>query len=133
MIYVLFRNVGVEILAFDEAKEELVDDLNMGPGHFQHRFVFLWIKGLALRVHGGWNRSKQIFTEHVDDSRIHWLRDDLAIVCHIVKQLVQCQAFDLFGLHVPAGIIEVEDDVALVNLLHKQFLSSVWGNLVKSR
>ena len=37
MVDVRFGNVGVEVLAFDEAQEELVHDLDVRPSDFQTR------------------------------------------------------------------------------------------------
>jgi len=119
VINVLFRNVRVEVLAFDKAKEKLVHNLDMWPGHFKDRFIFLRVEGIALWIHGRWNGSKQVLAEHVHHTRVHTVGDDLAIVRHIIEQLMQRKAFDFLRLHVPAGVIEIENDVALVDLLHE--------------
>ena len=81
-------DIGVEILALDEPQEEFVHHLNMRPSHLKHRFVFLGVKGLTLRVHGWWDGSEQVLREHVNNAGIHLLRDDLAIIGNIIEQLV---------------------------------------------
>ena len=84
MIYKAFRNVCVEVLTFNETEKELVHDLNMRPGDFQHGFILLGVKCLALRIH--WRRywPEQILAKHIDHSRVHWLCDDLSVVCDVV-------------------------------------------------
>jgi hypothetical protein len=57
----------------------------------------------------------------------------LSIVSDVVEQLVQSQSLDFFGFHVTAGIVEVKDDIALVNLLHEQLLSSIRRDFVEPR
>lgn len=133
VVDVLLSDIGVEILALDEAQEELVDDLNMGPSNLQNGLVFLRIEGLTLRIHRRGNGAEQVLREHLDHTRIHALRDDLPVVGDVVKQLMQGQALDLLRLHVSTSIVEVEDDVALINLLHEQILPLVGRNLVETR
>jgi len=127
-----FSDIGVEVLAFNKAEEELVHNLNMWPGNLQDRLIFLRIESLALRIHWGRDRAKEVLGEHLDNPRIHGLRDDLAVVGHIVKKLVECESLDLLGLHVAAGIVEVEYDIALLNLLHKQILSPIRSHFVET-
>ena len=131
VVYIRLGNVCVEVLTFDEAEEELVNDLDVGPRYFQDRLVFFGIKGLALGVHRRRDGTEQVLGKHFDYTRVHLLGDDLAVVGDIVEQLVQGQALDLLGLHVTASIIEIEDDVALVNLLHEELLALVGGHFVK--
>lgn len=119
MINVCFGDIGIEILAFDEAQEEFIHDLNVRPSNLQDGLILLWIKSLALRVHGWGDWSEKILGEHLDNSGIHGLGNDLSVVGHVVEQLVQSQAFDLLGFHVTARVVKVEDDVALVDLLHE--------------
>lgn len=125
-------NVCVEILAFDEAQEELVNDLNVGPGNLKHGLVLFWVKGFALRVHRRRDRSEEVFAEHVDHLGVHGLGDDLSVVSDVVKQLVQSQSLNFLCLHVATGVVEVENDVALLNLLHKKLLASVGRDFVKA-
>ncbi len=58
--------------------------------------------------------------------------DHLPVVGDIIEELVKGEALDLLGLHVGAGIVEVEDDVALLDLLHKELLSSGGWDLVEA-
>jgi len=132
MINILFRNVCVEILALDEAQEELVDNLNVRPGNFQNRFILFRIKCFALRGHRWGNRSKQVLGKHLHHARIHGLCDHGAVVGDVIQELVKSQPLDLFGLHVCCRIIEVEDNVALIDLLHKQFLAPVRSYFVEA-
>lgn len=88
MIYVRFGDIGVEILAFNESKEKLVYDLDVGPCNFQDGFVFFRIEGLSLWINWRGNWSEKVLAEHIDNSRIHGLRNDLSIVCHVVQQFV---------------------------------------------
>lgn len=132
MIYVRFGNVGVEILAFNKSQEKLVNHLDMRPCNFEDRFVFFGIKGFALRIHWRWNGPEQVLGKHLNYSWIHLFRDDLAVVGDIVKQLMQGQALDFFRLHITASVVEVENDVTLVDLLHEKLFSLVWRHFVES-
>jgi hypothetical protein len=55
VVNVLLSNVCVEVLAFNEAQEELVNNLNMWPSDLEHRLVFFWVECLALWIH--WRRN----------------------------------------------------------------------------
>jgi len=133
MINVLLGNVCVEVLTLNEAQEELVHNLYVRPCHFQHWLIFLWIKCLTLRVEGRWYRPEQVLAEHLYRSWIHWLCDNLSVVCDIIQEIVQSHALDLFRFRIRAGVVEVEYDVALVNLLHEKVLSAVRRDLVETR
>lgn len=133
MVNVRLGNVGVEVLAFDKAQEELVDNLNVRPSNLQDGFVLLRIESFSLGVHRGRNGSEEVLGEHFDNSRVHWLRNDLTVISDVVEQFVEGESLDLLGFHVTTGIIEVKNDVALVNLLHEELLASVGGNFVESR
>lgn len=133
MVDVLLSDVGVEILALDEAQEELIDNLNVRPSNFKNGLILLGVEGLALGIHGRRDRAEEILGEHFDDTRIHALRDDLSVVGDVIEQLVQGQALDFLGLHISTGVIEVEDDVALIDFLHEEFLPLVGCDLVEPR
>jgi hypothetical protein len=45
---------------------------------------------------------------------------------------MESQSLDLLGLHVCRRVIEIENDVALVNLLHEEVLAPVGGHLVET-
>jgi hypothetical protein len=60
LINVPLGDVGVEVGALDEAEEELVDDLEVGPRELEHRFVLLGIVGVAGRVDGRRDRAEEV-------------------------------------------------------------------------
>lgn len=132
MIDVAFRNVCVEILAFNEPQEKFIYNLDMRPSNFQDGLIFLRVKSLALKRQRWRNGTKKVFAEHLNHTRVHGLCDDRPVVGNIIQELVQRQALDLFRLHISGRIIEVEDDIALVNLLHEQILTPVRGHFMKS-
>lgn len=132
VINVCLGDVCVEILALNEPEKELVHDLNMRPGNLQHRLVLFGIEGLALRVHGRRDGAEQVFGKHANHDWIHGFCDNLTVVGHIIQKLMKRQPLDLLGLHVGTGIVEIEDDVALINLLHEQILAASRGDLVKA-
>ncbi len=105
----------------------------MRPGNFQNRFIFLRIKSFTLRVDRRWDRAKQILAKHVDYSGVHWFCDDGSIVRDIVEEFMQCQPLDLLRFHVSSLVIEIEYNIALVDLLHEQFLSAIGGYFVETR
>lgn len=121
-----FGNVCIEILAFDESEKELIHHLDVRPRHFQYWLVFLRIKRLTLGIDRWWYRSEKILAEHINYPRIHRLGDDLSIVCNVIQELVQSKSFDLFRLHITTGIVEIENNVALIDLLHKKLLPPIW-------
>lgn len=132
MVDIGLGDIGVEILAFDESQEKFVHDLDVRPRDLQNRLVLLGIESFPLWVHRGWDGPEQILGKHLDDTRIHGLSDDLAIVRHVVQQLVQRQTLDLLRFHVATSIVEVEDDVALVDLLHEELLATVGWHFVEA-
>lgn len=85
VIYVGFCYVRVEVLTFNEAKEEFIDDLDMRPCDLQNGLVLFRIESLALGVYGRGNRSEQVLGEHVDDPRVHGLSYHLPVVGDIVE------------------------------------------------
>jgi hypothetical protein len=125
VVYIRFGDVCVEILTFDKSEEEFVDNLDMRPCYLQHGLVLFWVERFALRVHRRWDGSEQVLCKHLHNTRVHLLGDDLAVVGDVVEQLVQCQALDLLRFHIAASIVKVEDDVALVDLLHEELLPLV--------
>lgn len=132
MVDVSFCDVCIEVLTFDKPQEKLVNDLNMGPSDFQNWLVLLRVECLTLGCDWGWNRSKQILCEHFNHARIHGLCDDRTVVGNIIQELVECQSLDLLGLHVRRRVIEIEYNVALIDLLHEEFLAAVRGHFVKA-
>lgn len=133
MVDILLGDVCVEVLALDEAKEEFVDDLDMRPRHFKYRLVLLRIESLALWIHRRRNRPEKILAKHLHRSWIHGLRDDLTIICDIIQELVQCHSFHFLGLDIRCCVVKVENDVALINLLHEEVLPAVRRYLVEPR
>ena len=85
MINETFRNICIEILALNKAEEEFIHYLYVRPRYFQHRLVFLWVKGFSLGIDGRWYRPEEILAKHVHDSWVHRLGDDLSVVRHVVK------------------------------------------------
>jgi hypothetical protein len=132
VVDVCLCDVRVEVLALDKPEEELVHNLNMGPGDFQNGFVLFRVKCLALRVHRRWDRAEQVLGKHANDDRVHGLRDDLPVVGNIVQELVEGQSFDFLGLHIGAGVVEVKNDIALLDLLHEEILAASGGHLVEA-
>lgn len=65
-------DVGVEVGALDEAKEELVDDLQVRPRELEHGFVLLGVVGVASGVDGGRDGSEEVGRElgEVDEGQL---------------------------------------------------------------
>jgi hypothetical protein len=132
VVDVRLGNVGVEILALDEAQEELINDLDMGPSNLEDGLILFGIESLTLGVYRGWDRTEQVLGKHVDNLGVHGFGNNLSVVGDIVQQLVQGEPLDFLRFHVAARIVKVENDVTLVNLLHKEFLSSVGRNFMET-
>jgi hypothetical protein len=132
MVDVRLGDVGVEILTLDEAQEELINDLDMGPSNLENGLILFRVERLALGVYWGRDRAEQVLGKHVDNLGIHGFSNYLSIVGDVVQQLVQGKPLDFLRLHVAARIVKVENDVTLVNLLHKEFLSSIGRNFMET-
>ena len=63
MVDIPLGNIRVEIRAFDEPQEELVDDLEVRPGELQDRFVFFGVKCVAGRIYRRGYRTKKVGSE----------------------------------------------------------------------
>ena len=85
VVDVLFCDVRVEVLAFNETEEELINNLNVRPSDFEYRFIFFGIEGIALRIHRRRNGAEEILAEHFDNSRVHWFGDDLSVVRDVIQ------------------------------------------------
>jgi hypothetical protein len=133
VINVGFGDVGIEVLTFNESEEKLIYHLDVGPSHFEHRFIFFRVKGLPLGIYRRRYGSEQILGEHVHYAGVHFVGDDLAVVCHIVQKLMQSEALDFLGLHIATGIVKVENNVALVDFLHEEVLALVRRYFVETR
>ena len=133
VVDICLGDVGIEVLALDESEEEFINDLDVRPGNLQNRLVLLRVKGLSLRVHWRRNRTEEVLGKHLDDTRVHGFGNDLSIISDIVQQLVKRQPFDLLCLHITTSIVKVEDDIALVDLVHEQVLSAIRCNFVETR
>lgn len=133
MIDVGLGNVCIEVLALDESQEEFVDHLDVGPGDLQHRFVFLRVKCFSLGGDRGRDRAEKVLREHFDDPGIHGFSNDGAVVGDVVQEFVKRQPLDLLGFHVGRRIVEVEDDVALIDLLHEKILTAIGRDLMEPR
>jgi hypothetical protein len=69
LVDVLLGRIGVEVGALDEAEEELVDDLEVGPRQLEHGLVLLRVKGVARRVDLGRYRPEKVARELQEGTR----------------------------------------------------------------
>lgn len=60
MVNIPLRDVGVEVGGLDKAQKELINDLEVRPSEFEHRFIFFGIKCIACWIDLWWDRSEQI-------------------------------------------------------------------------
>src|SRR5690606_38364761 len=88
-----------------------------------------WIECIADWVNRRWYRSEEVLCKHLHHLRIHRLSDNLSIVRYVLEQFVESKALYLLWFHVRRGIIKIEDNITLVELLHKKFLTSVCRDL----
>lgn len=132
VVNVSLGDVRVKVLTLDEPQKELIHDLDMRPGHFQNRLVLLRIKCFSLGRYGRWDWSEQVFGEHLHHSRVHGFGDDRAVVGDVIQELVERQSLDLLRFHVRSGVVKIENDVTLIDLLHEQLLAPVGGHLVEA-
>lgn len=133
VIDIRLGDVRVKILTLDEPQKELIHNLDVRPGDFQDGLVLLRVERFSLRRYGRRDGSEQVFGEHFHHARIHGLGDDRAIVGDVIQELVERQSLDLLGFHVRGGVVEIENDVTLIDLLHEQLLAPVRGHFVEAR
>lgn len=62
-------------------------------------------------------------TYHVHNLGVDLFRDNAALRRNVFEHFVQRLRFDLFSLHITAGVIEIEHDRTLVKLLYKQVVA----------
>ena len=60
LVNVALGKVRVELRAFDETQEEFVNDLEMRPSEFEHRFIFFRVESVTGGVHGRGYRSEEV-------------------------------------------------------------------------
>jgi hypothetical protein len=129
LIDILLSDVGVEIGTLDKAKEELVDDLQVGPSKFENRLVLLWIKRVTSRVDLRRDRSEQVGrklvhqltfssfqegTYHIDDLWVNLLRDHTPILRNVFQHFMQSLRLDLLSLELGTGVVEIKYDFTLL-------------------
>jgi hypothetical protein len=129
LIDILLSDIGVEIGTLDKAKEELVDDLQMGPSKFENRLVLLWIKSVTSRVDLRRDRSEQVGrklvhqltfssfqegTYHIDDLWVNLLRDHTSILRNVFQHFMQSLRLDLLSLKLGTGVVEIKYDFTLL-------------------
>jgi hypothetical protein len=129
LIDILLSDIGVEIGTLDKAKEELVDDLQMGPSKFENRLVLLWIKSVTSRVDLRRDRSEQVGrklvhqltfssfqegTYHIDDLWVNLLRDHTSILRNVLQHFMQSLRLDLLSLKLGTGVVEIKYDFTLL-------------------
>ena len=132
MIDVGLGNVCIKVLTLDESQKEFVDHLNMRPGYFQYRLVLFGIEYLSLG--GDWRRNwpEEILCEHFHYPGVHGFGDDRAVVGNIIQEFVERQPLDFLGFHIGGGIVEVEYDITLIDLLHEKILAAVRGDFMEA-
>lgn len=136
LVDVALGNVGVEIGALDESQEKLINNLEMWPREFKNRLVFLGVKRVSNRVDLRWNRSKKIggkleerekgpdcmraATHHIYHLWVYILRYYATLSCNIFKHFMKSLCLDLFAFDIGAGIVKVEQNATLVQLLDEK-------------
>ena len=144
LVDITFTNVGIEIRRLDKAKEELVNNLQMRPGKLQHRLVFFGVERVASRIDLRWDRSEQIrgklshqsmpygdvftvcasplgglCTYHLDHFGVYRLGNHASVLCDVFQHFVQGLRLDLLAFEVGTGVVEVEDNATLLQLLNE--------------
>lgn len=68
-------------------------------------------------------------TYHLDHLRVYVLSNDATLGHNVLEHFVQCLGLDLLTLKFCVGVIEIEDDSALVQLPDKELRAFADGGL----
>lgn len=60
LVDISLGEVGIEIRAFHESQEELVNDLEVRPGKLKYRFIFLRVVRITCWVNGWGYRAEEV-------------------------------------------------------------------------
>lgn len=131
MIDVGLGYVCIEVGRLDEPQEELVNNLEMGPRDLEDRLVLFGIKSFTVIDHRGRYWSEQIRRKHLDDLGIQGLRDDVPIIGDVVEKFMKSLTLDFLALHILRSIVEIENNVALIQFLHKEILPIGRGHFME--
>ena len=61
-------------------------------------------------------------TYQFNDLGVNGLRYDLAVVCDVIQDFVECRTLDLLSLELAQWVRKVKHEAALVDLAHEQSL-----------
>mmetsp|Transcript_9117 Transcript_9117/g.25675 ORF Transcript_9117/g.25675 Transcript_9117/m.25675 type:complete len:298 (+) Transcript_9117:457-1350(+) len=104
LIDILFGRLGIDLGTHDEAKEELIRDLQMRPSGLQHRFVLLGIKVVRGRREGAANIGRY----HRHQVRHNALGEDLLAGggVDVINEFQQRLTLHILAPLVGAGVIK---------------------------
>ena len=121
----------VKVRTFNKAQKELVDRLHVGPGQFRNWLIFIWVIQLAHRIHRGRDRAKQILFEHGDHMAVHLVGIVESVADNELNKFLKRDALDLLAPDVLRGVVEIEDDVALIDFLVEERDLLLGRNFIK--
>mmetsp|Transcript_10737 Transcript_10737/g.25650 ORF Transcript_10737/g.25650 Transcript_10737/m.25650 type:complete len:223 (-) Transcript_10737:100-768(-) len=119
--------VGVDVLASHlrlrrardhETQEELVDNVEMGPGGLEDRLVLLRVKGRVARARR--QRPEDVRRDHSDNFGHDRLAEGLLSAVHVINKFQQRLAFDLFVPVISRIVGEIADDATEPHLADKE-------------
>lgn len=131
MVDIPLGNVGVKVGALDEAEEELIDNLKMGPSKLKHGLVLFGVERVARGIDLGRDRTEEIVGKHADNLWVDELANYSALGSDVLEHLVQSGSLDLLALELCAGIIEVKERGTLSQLAYKELRTLIRANFNK--
>ena len=114
LINVLFGSLSIDFTGNNESQEELVGDLQVGPGGFQDRFVFLWIEVISCRRQS----PTDVGPDHSHEVPLDLLSKDLlsSRCVDVIHKFQKSLALHILASFVRGWIVKGEDDAAGVSV-----------------
>jgi len=92
---VLLENFEIHVVGSDEAQEELVHDLKMGPGRLEGGLLILGVQNIIVEALG--KCAEDVCGHHLQHLDENGLGDEVASLGNVVDKLKQQLTLDLLG------------------------------------
>mmetsp|Transcript_26369 Transcript_26369/g.72812 ORF Transcript_26369/g.72812 Transcript_26369/m.72812 type:complete len:279 (-) Transcript_26369:30-866(-) len=121
LVHIFLGRFGVDLRADNEAEEEFISNLQVGPSRLQHGLVLLGVKVIGCRR----QRTANIGRHHRHQVPHDGFGENL-LTCrcvNVVDKFQESLALHIFSTFVGRGIIKGENDTAQFELHDKKFFA----------